>query len=60
MQANPGSDPKLRASFLEAAKPLIKWLCENVNPHHTVLVTPVSAELLSGEIAVKTEEFVKD
>lgn len=33
-------------SFEEAARPLIKWLCENVHPHHSVIVTPTNAELL--------------
>ena len=35
-------------SFEAAARPLIKWLCENVHPHHTVVVTPTHAELLEG------------
>jgi len=26
-------------SFKQAALPLIKWLCENVHPHHTAIVT---------------------
>lgn len=47
-------------SFEAAAKPLIKWLAENVHPHHTVIVTSTHAELLEGEIVVETEEFLKD
>ena len=35
-------------SFEAVARPLIKWLCENAHPHHTVIVTPVGAELLEG------------
>ncbi len=42
---------KEQAEFTEAAKPLIKYLCENCNPHTTVIVTPTTAELLSGEIS---------
>lgn len=38
-------------SFSEAAMPLIKWLCENMNPHCTVIVTPTCAELLEGVAA---------
>lgn len=38
-----------RKSFEEAARPLIKWLCENVHPHHSVIVTSTNAELLEGE-----------
>lgn len=37
-----------RKSFEEAARPLIRWLCENVHPHHSVIVTPTNAELLEG------------
>lgn len=37
------------ASFEESAKPLIKWLAENVHPHHTVIVTSTGAELMMGE-----------
>ncbi|WP_223497871.1 hypothetical protein [Serratia sp. JSRIV001] len=37
-----------RNGFEEAAKPLIKWLAENVHPHHTVIVTSTNAELLEG------------
>ncbi|WP_019210831.1 hypothetical protein [Yersinia massiliensis] len=41
------SNKKL-ASFEEATKPLIKWLAENVHPHHTVIVTGTGAELNDG------------
>lgn len=46
--------------FEEAAKPLVKFLCENFNPHATVIVTPTGAELVQGEMSVKIEEFLKD
>lgn len=49
-----------RESFEAAAKPLIKWLCDNTNPHATVIVTPTYAELLNGEMACRTTEFVRD
>lgn len=48
------------AQFEEAAKPLIKFLCENFNPHTTVIVTPTGAEVLSGSASVQVTEFVKD
>lgn len=38
-------------SFKQAALPMIKWLCESVHPHHTVIVTPTYAELLEGSCA---------
>lgn len=47
-------------SFKEAAKPLIKWLAENVHPHHTAIVTSTGAELMMGEMSFPTEEFLKD
>lgn len=48
------------SSFEEAAKPLIKWLAENVNPHHQAVVTSTDAELLSTECFVKNDSFLKD
>ncbi|WP_447782103.1 hypothetical protein [Enterobacter asburiae] len=47
-------------TFKAAAKPLIQWLNENANPHASVIVDCTSAELLTGEIAVNTKEFLKD
>lgn len=47
-------------SFEEAAKPLIKWLAENVHPHHQAIVTCTDAVLLESQYVVKTDEFLKD
>ena len=48
-------------SFNEAARPLIQWLCENVNPHHSAIVTPIGAELLAGQLATgPILDYVKD
>lgn len=47
-------------TFKAAAKPLIQWLNENANPHASVIVDCTCAELLTGEIAFNTKEFVKD
>ncbi|CQG98754.1 hypothetical protein [Yersinia mollaretii] len=52
-------DKKL-SGFEEASKPLIKWLAENVNPHHTAIVTSTGAELMMGEMSFPAEEFLKD
>lgn len=49
-----------KQTFEEAARPLIKWLAENVHPHHTVIVTSNHAELLQGEQAVSTDEYLRD
>ena len=48
------------ASFNEAAEPLIKWLAENVHPHHTVIVTSTGAELLQSEKSHLTDKFLVD
>lgn len=53
-------DKKEKDEFLEASKPLIKWLCENRHPHCKVIVDCNSAELLEGEFSVITNEFIKD
>lgn len=49
-----------RETFEEAVKPLMKWLCENKNPHTYVIVSGTSAELLEGVEVVNTFEFVVD
>jgi len=48
-------------SFKQAALPLIKWLNENVHPHHSVIVTPTNAELLEGACSTgRILDYVKD
>lgn len=48
-------------SFREAALPLIKWLAENVHPHHTVIVTSTYAKLLEGQCTTGTViNYLKD
>lgn len=49
-----------KQSFEEVARPLIKWLCENANPHSTVIVDSTHAELLSGEAVINTDEYLVD
>jgi len=46
--------------MLEAAKPLMKWLAENTNPHHAVIVHAAHIELLAGVATNGTLEFVED
>ncbi|HHG0795930.1 TPA: hypothetical protein ACPUHW_003841 [Klebsiella pneumoniae] len=48
------------SSFEDVVKPVIKWLNENANPHASVTVDCNSAQLLTGEIGIQTEEFIKD
>ena len=40
-------------TFEEAAVPLMRWLANNVHPHHSITVTATSAELLEGVQAVR-------
>ena len=51
------AEPK---TFEQAAEPLIKWMAENVHPHHSVIVTATGAELLEGQKCHKTTEFLVD
>ncbi|MXF49717.1 hypothetical protein GR294_24815 [Raoultella sp. Lac2] len=48
------------SSFEGVVKPVIKWLNENANPHTSVNIDATSAQLLTGEIGIHTEEFIKD
>ncbi len=48
-------------TFEIAVRPLIQWLCDNVHPHHTVVVTPTGAELLEGACSTgQILDYVKD
>ncbi|EFI3490730.1 TPA: hypothetical protein R3V07_004034 [Escherichia coli] len=49
-----------RSTFEDVVKPVIKWLNENANPHTSVNIDATSAQLLTGEIGIHTEEFIKD
>lgn len=46
--------------FEAHARPLIQWLNENCHPHHTIIITPVGAELLEGNMAVPVTDYVLD
>ncbi|STR08119.1 hypothetical protein [Klebsiella quasipneumoniae] len=48
------------SSFEGVVKPVIKWLNENANPHTSVSIDATSAQLLTGEIGIHTEEYIKD
>ncbi|MEH9367108.1 hypothetical protein [Klebsiella quasipneumoniae] len=53
-------DKDRSSSFEDVVKPVIKWLNENANPHTSVSIDATSAQLLTGEIGIHTEEFIKD
>jgi len=46
--------------FQELAKPLIKWLNNNANPHAVVIIECDSARFLYGEHGFPTDEFILD
>ena len=45
--------------FEEASRPLMKFLCDNFNPHVVVIVTPTDSEILSASARIKCYDFVK-
>ncbi len=49
-----------RAEFAALAEPLIKWLCENMHPNATIIITQTSAELVEDVLAHRTLEYLKD
>lgn len=49
---------KQRKEFEELARPLVRFLNDNGNPHMTIIITTTSGELVSGECAFYTEEYV--
>lgn len=49
-----------REQLREAAKPLVKFLCENFHPHVLVVVDPTRVELVEGVAMLTINEFVKD
>jgi hypothetical protein len=56
-----GPSNDFSARFREASLPLIKWLAENVHPHHTAIVTGTGAELLQGELSTgEVLDYLRD
>ena len=54
-------NPAMSEGLLEAAKPLIKYLCEHCHPHVTAIVTPTSVELMEGIRSIPDiTEFIVD
>jgi hypothetical protein len=55
-----GFTDEQKERFELRSRDLIRWLCENGHPHMTIVITPTSAELLEGSIAVQTTEYLVD
>ncbi len=53
------TDQKIK-EFEEITKPLLKFLCENFNSHVTCIVTPGSAEILTGIMGFELNDFISD
>ena len=50
-----------RDELITAAKPLIKHLAENFNPHTIAIVTATGVEVLTGELSAQDiTEFLRD
>ena len=46
--------------FEAITRPVIKFLNDNCHPHVLVIITPTSAELVSGVCAYQTDDYLKD
>jgi len=46
--------------FEEAARPLIRWIAENLDPHHKVIATARTAEIVRGKRLFQTEDYLLD
>ena len=50
-----------QAKLLKAARPLLKLLCSDYHPHHTVIITGTSIELHEGVCSIpKIYDYIKD
>lgn len=42
------------------SRKLIEWLCDNTDPHCTIIINQNGAELLSGELGIITNDYIND
>jgi hypothetical protein len=49
-----------RKEFEALARPLVKFLNDNFNPHTEIVIDCDSARILSGECGVPIHDYVKD
>ncbi len=47
------------AEFEKLARPLIKYLNDNHDPHTTIIITTTNAEMLQGLMAFPTHDYIK-
>jgi len=46
--------------FEALAKPLIKYLNDNHNPHAQIIIDSTSAEVVEGQYCINTKEYLRD
>lgn len=46
--------------FEKQARPLMKWIAENYDPHVKILLSYDRAELLQEKMAIITDDYVQD
>ncbi len=51
---------EIKRRFESLAKPLIDFLCAEYHPHAKIIIDQTSAEVVAGEMAFVTEEFLRD
>lgn len=56
---NKGID-KSSQKFEDVIKPVIKYINDNWHPHTRIIIDHSTAELLTGEMVINTEEFLRD
>jgi hypothetical protein len=51
---------KERKEFEEAARPLMKFMGDNLHPHTIVVLHSANAQLFEGVCSFNTEEYIRD
>lgn len=49
-----------RAEFEAAVRPAIEYLAKKHHPHTCIQIDSTHAELLEGQLAFRTEEYLRD
>jgi len=49
-----------KEEFEALVKPLIKFMAQEMHPHHLLVIDSTKAELLEGSISIVTKEFLQD
>lgn len=58
--SKPLLSPQKRQEFESLTRPLIKFLNDETHPHTKIIIECDSAELVSGETAYTTTEYIRD